>query len=103
MQPRTRRVQRIHLPQPLIARFGASQVTVIDISILGARIEHHTPLTAGAFSRLAFTWEGEEIVTECRIARSRLERFSTGANGMTICHSGLEFVDLYEEIVARLK
>ena len=54
MQPRTRRVQRIHLPQPLIARLGASQVTVIDIAILGARVEHHTPLTAGAFSRLAF-------------------------------------------------
>lgn len=103
MQPRTRRVQRIHLPQPLIARLGASQVTVIDIAILGARVEHHTPLTAGAFSRLAFAWEGDEIVTECRIVRSRLERFSTGADGMTIYHSGLEFVEVYDEVRARLK
>lgn len=102
-QPRTRRVQRIHLPQPLVARLGASQVVLVDISILGARVEHHTPLTAGAFSRLAFTWNDQEIAAEVRIARSRLERFSTGPNGLTIYHSGLEFEQVADEIRARLK
>jgi hypothetical protein len=103
MQPRTRRVQRIHLPQPLVARLGASQVILIDISILGARVEHHTPLTAGAFCRLAFRWEDHEIVAECRIARSRLERFSTGPDGMTVYHSGLEFEQISEASGAGLK
>jgi hypothetical protein len=103
MQPRTRRVQRIHLPQPLVARLGASQVILVDISLLGARIEHNTPLTAGAFSRLSFSWDDHEITAECRIARSRLERFSTGPHGMTIYHSGLEFEQMPEPDRASLK
>jgi PilZ domain len=103
MQPRTRRVQRIHLPQPLVARLGATQVILIDISTLGARVEHHTPLNAGAFSQISFRWDDQEIVADCRIARSRLERFSTGANGLTIYHSGLEFEEMSEVTRARLK
>lgn len=89
--PRTRRVQRVHLAQPLFARLGATQVVLVDISILGARIEHHVPLPAGAFSRLTFEWDGKPVTVECRIVRSRLERFSAGADGLTVFHSGLEF------------
>lgn len=94
MQPRTRRVQRIHLAQPIVARLGASRVAVIDLSILGARIEHHTPLVTGSHSHLSFEWDGEEIAAECRIVRSRLERFSVGADGLTVYHSGIEFDNL---------
>lgn len=98
-----RRVQRIHLPQPLVARLGASQVLLVDISTLGARVEHHTPLSAGAFVRFGFKWNDEEIATDCRIVRSRLERFSTGANGLTIYHSGLEFEAVADAMRLRLK
>lgn len=101
--PRTRRVQRIHLGQPLMARLGSTQVVLVDVSLLGARIEHHTPLIAGAHSRLAFRWDDEEIVTECRIVRSRLERFSVGADGLTVYHSGLEFERLSEKARGQLK
>lgn len=92
--PRTRRVQRIHLAKPLLARLGAVQVVLVDVSVLGARIEHHMPLTAGAHSQLSFTWDDEPIETDCRIVRSRLERFSTGADGLTVYHSGLEFENM---------
>ena len=101
--PRTRRVQRIHLATPVIARLGTVQVVLVDLSLLGARIEHHIPLVAGAKSRLAFTWEHEEIWTDCRIVRSRLERFSVGADGLTVYHSGLEFEDTTVEMKAKLK
>jgi PilZ domain len=103
MQPRTRRVQRIHLAQPIVARLGISKVVLVDVSILGARIEHHTPLAAGSHSRLVFDWEGEEIGADCRIVRSRLERFSVGADGLTVYHSGLEFDSLDERSVANLR
>jgi len=101
--PRTRRVQRIHLATPVIARLGTVQVVLVDLSLLGARIEHHIPLVAGAKSRLAFTWEHDEIWTDCRIVRSRLERFSVGADGLTVYHSGLEFEDTTVEMKAKLK
>lgn len=92
--PRTRRVQRIHLARPIIARLGAAQVVLVDLSLMGARVEHHTALVAGAYSQLTFEWDSEKIVIDCRIVRSRLERFSAGPDGMTVYHSGLEFEKL---------
>ncbi len=104
MQPsRTRRVQRIHLATPLVARLGTTEVVLVDVSVLGARVEHHIPLAAGSRARLSFTWEDEEIVTECRIVRSRLERFSVGADGLTVYHSGLEFEDTTPQMREKLK
>jgi len=94
---------RVHLAHAVLAKLGSAQVVLVDISVLGARVEHHMPLIAGAHSRLSFTWEGEQIVAECRIVRSRIERFSTGAEGVTVYHSGLEFEDLPSSMRARLK
>jgi hypothetical protein len=101
--PRTRRVQRVHLAQPLLARLGAAQVVLVDISVMGARVEHHVPLIAGAYSHLTFHWEEEPITVDCRIVRSRLERFSAGADGMTVYHSGLVFEGLTPSVRGRLK
>lgn len=100
---RSRRVQRIHLARPLIARLGATQVVLVDVSLLGARIEHHTPLATGQLAHLAFHWDEEDIEIECRIVRSRLERFSVGADGLTIYHSGLEFLQLPRTTRAQIK
>lgn len=94
MQPRTRRVQRIRLPQPLVARLGATQVILVDVSVLGARVEHTAPLLAGSHSRLSFIWDEHLIASDCRIVRSRLERFSSGSDGLTVYHSGLEFENM---------
>jgi hypothetical protein len=101
--PRTRRVSRVHLAQPLLARLGSAQVVLVDLSLMGARVEHHTPLVAGGHARFSFVWEGEEIATDCRIVRSRLERFSVGADGLTVYHSGLEFDNLAPDTKASLK
>ena len=101
--PRTRRVQRVRLAPPMMARLGATQVVLVDISVMGARVEHQTPLAAGSRARLVFEWGDEEISTDCRIVRSRLERFSVGADGLTVYHSGLEFDELDNESRAKLK
>ena len=101
--PSTRRVQRIHLANPMVARLGTHQVVLVDVSLLGARVEHHTPLASGGYARLAFRWEDAEVVTDCRIVRSRLERFSIGSNGLTIYHAGLEFENVTAETRRVLK
>ena len=88
--PRTRRVQRIRFPQPVVARLGSAQVALVDLSVLGARVEHHSSLPSGTHTRLSFTWEDEPISIDCRIVRSRVERFSTGSDGLTIYHAGVE-------------
>jgi hypothetical protein len=101
--PRTRRVQRVHLATPLIARLGATQVVLVDVSVLGARVEHHVALPAGSHHRLSFTWDEETIAVDCRIVRSRLEHFSSGADGLTVFHSGLEFQQHADETRQRLQ
>lgn len=101
--PRTRRVERVHLAQPLAARLGATQVILVDLSVMGARVEHHVPLIAGAYSQLTFRWEEMTFGIDCRIVRSRLERFSVGSDGMTIYHSGLEFESLSPDTRTRLR
>ena len=96
-------MQRVHLAQPLMARLGVTPVVLVDVSLLGARVEHSTPLQAGGRARLVFLWEDDEIAAECRIVRSRLERFSVGPDGLTVYHSGLEIEEMTEEMRARLK
>lgn len=103
LYPRTRRVQRVHLAQPVVARLGAIEVLLVDLSVLGARVEHHMTLAAGNRGRLTFDIDGERIVADCRIARSRLERFSTGTDGLTVYHSGLEFENLEDSVRETLK
>jgi hypothetical protein len=102
---RSRRVQRVHLSLPATGRFGSNQVVVVDISVLGARIEHHTPLgtATGASANLSFMLEDEQINVDCKVVRSRLERFSVGADGLTVYHSGLEFIDAAMETRLQLK
>ena len=103
MIPRTRRVQRVHLAQPLLARLGATQVLLVDISVLGARVEHHVALPAGSHATFSFRWESDEVSTRCRIVRSRLERFSVGADGLMVYHSGLEFESMSADARGRIK
>ena len=86
MQPRTRRVQRIHFPQPLTGRLGRTDVDIVDLSVLGARVEHRVPLETGEHSRLVFAWDGEHVAADCRIVRSRIEK--------GVHRSGIEFVNL---------
>lgn len=103
--PSTRRVQRIHMAQPLRARLGKAEVVLVDLSILGARIEHHAALTVppGTQPRLTFKWDDATIAVDCRIVRSRLERFSVGSDGLTVYHSGLEFVEMTPDTRRQLK
>jgi hypothetical protein len=101
--PRTRRVQRVHLAQPVVARLGPLDVLLVDLSVLGARVEHHMSLAAGNRARLSLDIDGERIVADCRIVRSRLERFSTGSDGLTVYHSGLEFENLDDSVRDTLK
>jgi hypothetical protein len=96
-------VERVHLAHPLLASLGSARVLLVDVSILGARVEHHVPLVAGALTLVSFRWEETEIASPCRIVRSRLERFSVGTDGLTVYHSGLEFVDMSAAMRERLK
>jgi hypothetical protein len=102
-EARNRRVQRVQLVAPVVARFGTLQGVLVDISLLGAKFEHPTALTRGGNARFGFFWNDDPIVADAKIVWTRLERFTAGPDGMTIYHSGLEFTSVSPEAKAILK
>ena len=89
---RKRRVHRIRLTPPILAKVGAQNVVIVDVSLDGAKIEHSDPLQIGAETTLAFPWEDQTITLRSRVMRCKLERFAgEGGDGLTVFHSGLLF------------
>ena len=79
-----RRAERLLLTSPISGRVSDHAVRIVDIGILGTRIEHDEPLMAGP-QTLQFEWDGEEIVVDCTLLR-------TEPLDATF-HSGLQFSD----------
>lgn len=65
-----REFQRLSLPAPLSAEFGAASVQVLEIGVTGARLEADHPLTVGVRHPLRFVWEGEQLELEAEVVRS---------------------------------
>lgn len=66
-------------------------VVFLDISLFGCKLEHHMPLRVKSQVRLSFRWEDEPIEIEATVVRCALGTFATGADGITVYHSGLRF------------
>lgn len=89
-----RRVQRIVFDSPLTASLSGLAAILIDISTVGAQVEHGFPLAAGRRLRLDFEAEGERLALHCEVARCRLQRSKVSAT--IVYSSGLRFVDAEE-------
>jgi phosphoserine phosphatase RsbU/P len=88
-----RRAERLPLPSPLSGRISDRQVRILDIGILGTRVEHDEPLLVGP-QTLRFRFDGEEIAINCTVLRSEPSE--------SIFHSGLQFDDRDRPIVGRI-
>ena len=88
-----RRTERLLLPAPISARVAERIVRIVDIGLLGTRLEHDEPLLAGPHT-LRFEWDGEEIVVDGIIVRSD--------RSQTAFHSGLQFSDRDAPLVGRI-
>lgn len=86
-----RRVQRIRFVAPLSGAVGSTDVTIVDLSLTGAGIEHRGVFQVGARIVLSFVWEGERVKLPCTVLRSRLVGFAGGADKATLYQSGLLF------------
>jgi len=64
-----REFQRLPLEVPVQGTFGEVPVTVVDVGILGARIEHETPF-AEPRGELQFPFGGNQIGMRCDVTRT---------------------------------
>jgi hypothetical protein len=94
-------VQRVRPDYPLIGQLPTGNVMIVDLSTVGARVEHRFPLAAGRRVRLEFMGEGEEISLLCEVTRCKLQRSVPGSSVIYI--SGLRFSDVPEETAASVR
>jgi hypothetical protein len=78
-----REFQRLRLDSPVAGVFGAAAVTLVEIGILGGRIEHESPFE-GHYGDLRFDFDGRNIEMRCEVVRT------SGTPGGLV--SGLRFL-----------
>lgn len=64
-----REFQRLRLGTPLAATFGATAVWLVEIGVLGARIQHLTSLNASR-GELRFSYDGDDLALRCDVVRT---------------------------------
>jgi hypothetical protein len=89
-----REFQRLPLDSPVTGTLGAIPVTVVEIGILGGRIEHAATLES-EYGELRFDFDGRTIEMRCEAVRT------SGSAGRYV--SGLRFLSAIGESGDRLR
>jgi hypothetical protein len=87
MDRERRKADRSTLPDPLPVRVGLTTGRIVDLSMIGARIEHEEKLTVGAIVDL----ELQGVRFKGRVARSEI---SGRKGGVLVYQSGIHFPEL---------
>jgi hypothetical protein len=102
-----RRYGRVQLTPPLRGEFDSTRVTVVEVSVIGARITHEGSLPRTGSHRLRITWEEQTVSFECELVRSSVVRLAKKAGESTLYESGLRLTraldkseDLLRELIA---
>jgi PilZ domain-containing protein len=94
-----RRAERIRLPQPVPAMLGELLSRLVEVSLIGCRLEHADRVEMRAVLPLRFHWQGEEIVLRATVMRSELQM----VEGKMTRVSGLQFCTTVEDSPAAVR
>jgi hypothetical protein len=64
-----REFQRLRLDPSISATFGSIPVSIVEVGVLGARLQHLEPIE-NPRAELRFTWEGSEVAMRCEAVRN---------------------------------
>src|SRR5438445_3951551 len=67
-----RNAERITLKQPIAAMIADMEVRIVEISLIGGRIEHVGRLNMNSTVTLQFRWQGENVKLKAKIARTEM-------------------------------
>lgn len=91
-QDNRRRAERIRLSESLVARLGTEGVVLVDISDLGAKIEHYHRVKVGDEKIFRLRARELSVAIQSRVVVSKVHRFASGDKGLTVYRTGLEFL-----------
>ena len=106
LRPEERReFQRLHLTHPIAGALAGIPVSIIEIGILGARVQHADEMR-GDYAELRFQHAGNEIAMKCEIVRANKGSDETGRESAVrflaaIGESGDRLRDLLASLVMR--
>lgn len=84
-----REFQRLRLETPVPGEFGSTNVSIVEVGVLGAQIRHTTPFEI-LRGELRFAYDGNEIVMRCEVVRTLDAAQTRYPDGGFV--SGLRFV-----------
>ncbi len=82
-----RYAERITLKEPIVAMIGDMETRIVEISLIGGRIEHVARLNMNSAVTLQFRWQGENVKLKAKIARTEMRSIG-GKMGYS---SGVDF------------
>ncbi len=88
-----RHAERITLKAPIGAMIGDMEAHIVEISLIGGRIEHAARLTMNSTVTLQFRWRGETVRLKAKISRTEMRSIG-GKPGYS---SGIDFAKSPEE------
>ena len=97
-----RRAERIRLSESVVARLGTQGAVLIDVSLFGARVEHYNRLRVGESRNLRLDVGNMSVSIRCSVVNSRIHRFASGDEGLTVYRSGLDFTGEEQERLASI-
>lgn len=93
-----REFQRLDLERPIVGRFGATNILIVNIGVAGALLEHHAEVGVGEQRRLVFQWANYEIQLNSEVVRSTVERFTGAGDKKTpLYRTGVKFLEAFGE------
>lgn len=82
-----RYAERITLKEPIVAMIGDMEARIVEISLIGGRIEHLGRLSMNSSVTLQFRWQHENVKLKAKIARTQM----TTVGGKMGYSSGVDF------------
>jgi hypothetical protein len=88
-----RRFPRVTLRPPMLASIGTSRVVVLDASVGGMRVAHHSDLPGpGEYCRVELQSEVGPIILDCEVIRTNPQSSPLASFATALYQSGLHIV-----------
>lgn len=67
-----RNAERIPLTEPISGSLESADATIVELSLIGARVEHFNRLSMNSSATVQFAWKGKTIKLKGKIARTEM-------------------------------
>jgi len=98
-----RYAERITLKEPIVAMIGDMEARIVEISLIGGKIEHIGRLNMGSAITLQFRWQHENVKLKAKIARTQMSTVGGKmgySSGVDFAKSAAEAPVILQRIVA---